>query len=129
MVDWADYLLLDAPCSGLGVLGRRPDARWQKTPGTIETMAALSRKILTQAAAYVKPGGWLLYSTCTVAPEENEQNIEWFLQRHGNFVLRPLPAIPGEWQQRQPGMCTIYPHRQGIDGFFMALLQRKEPSC
>lgn len=126
--DWADYLLLDAPCSGLGVLGRRPDARWQKTPVTIEEMAALSKQILEQAACYVKPGGWLLYSTCTITPEENEQNIEWFLQRHESFILRPLTAIPAEWQQRQ-GMCTIYPHRQGIDGFFMALLQRRGSTC
>jgi len=126
LMDWADYVLVDAPCSGLGVLGRRPDARWQKSPELIQEMAALSKKILYNAALYVKKGGRLLYSTCTLTKEENQENVAAFVKEHPNFHLVPLPALPPVWQAQEASMWQLWPHRSGTDGFFLALLERKE---
>ncbi len=126
LLDWADAVLVDAPCSGLGVLGRRPDARWQKSPALICEMALLSGKILDNAAAYVKKGGRLLYSTCTLTHEENQDNVAAFLKNHPAFHLVPLPALPKAWQAEGAAMWQIWPQRSGTDGFFLALLERKE---
>ena len=123
--NWADYVLVDAPCSGLGVLGRRPDARWQKNEDTIQQLAALSRQILENASRYVKRNGYLLYSTCTLTHEENQDNISAFLRDNPGFHLEPLPALPPSWQAQGAAMWQIWPHKAQTDGFFMALLKRQ----
>ena len=120
----ADRVLVDAPCSGLGVLRRRPDARWRKTPEEIAALVPLQRDILRSAAAAVKRGGVLVYSTCTIEREENEAVIEDFLSQHEDFLLENtgdfLPL-----QKRTQKMMQLYPQRDGTDGFFIARLLRR----
>lgn len=120
----ADRLLLDVPCSGLGVLRRRPDARWRKKKEEIRDLPALQQEIFRGAAAAVKPGGVLVYSTCTIHPAENEAVVEGFLSDHPAFSLEMtghfLPL-----KKRDVPMVQFYPQRDGIDGFFIARLRRR----
>lgn len=129
-----DRVLLDAPCSGLGVLRRRADSRWRKTPGDIEQLTNLQLGMLTRAADLVRPGGILVYSTCTLEPEENEQVVKAFLVEHSEFTPEslsdPLAFFPfaGEDEiQASTGMLTLFPPRYGIDGMFIARIRRKLP--
>lgn len=126
---WADYILLDAPCSGLGVLGRRPDARWRKSIGDVAEMKALSGEILGAAASYLKPGGIICFSTCTITPEENESAIKEFLQNRPDFSSIPFPRLPWLSQEEEAmkrGMLQLLPQKHGLEGFFMARLQKKD---
>ncbi|HWR55783.1 MAG TPA: 16S rRNA (cytosine(967)-C(5))-methyltransferase RsmB [Negativicutes bacterium] len=120
----ADRVLVDAPCSGLGVLRRKPDARWRKTPEMLRDLPKLQQEILASAAQCVKPGGILVYSTCTIEAEENEAVIRCFLQANPAFSLEPtgkfLPVA------RQEEMVRLFPQRDGIDGFFIARMKRTE---
>ncbi|MDD2569325.1 MAG: 16S rRNA (cytosine(967)-C(5))-methyltransferase RsmB [Clostridia bacterium] len=120
--NWADYALIDAPCSGLGVLQKRADSRWQKSPAVIMEMAAMGSRILENTAKCVKPGGALLYCTCTVASEENGDVIEAFLAKHPEWKLESIPNLPESWHTDGAAMWQIWPHIHGIDGFFMARL-------
>lgn len=127
---YADYLLLDAPCSGLGVLGRRADARWRKQPSDIAEMAALSFELLSAAAAYVKPGGYLCYTTCTVTEEENTGNIRRFLAARRDFCPAPMnnlaELLPDERDKQAAleGSLQLLPHRHGVEGFYFSLLKK-----
>ena len=116
-----DQVLVDAPCSGLGVIRKKPDIRY-KDPEPLKDLPQVQRAILDNAARYVKPGGVLVYSTCTVLRRENEGIVEEFLAGHPEFALEPftLPEF-GE----QPGRITFWPHIHGTDGFFVAKLRRK----
>ena len=129
LAGWADYLLLDAPCSGLGVLGRRADARWRKAPGDIAAMSALGRELLSAAAEMLAPGGVMVFSTCTVTREENQNNLTWFLQNRPDFALEPLtlPFAPDPAQKEAlaRGFWQILPQREGIEGFFLARLRKR----
>jgi 16S rRNA (cytosine967-C5)-methyltransferase len=109
-VTLADFVLLDAPCTGTGTLRRRPDAKWRRTPQQLQELLALQRELLDAAARVVKPGGVLVYSTCSIEQEENELQIESFLQRS-----------PG-W--RIDIVQSTLPHRDGCDGAFVARLLR-----
>ncbi|MEW8958508.1 MAG: 16S rRNA (cytosine(967)-C(5))-methyltransferase RsmB [Moorella sp. (in: firmicutes)] len=125
----ADYLLIDAPCSGLGVLRRRPDARWRKEPAGIKEMAKLQLEILLGAEGALKPGGILVYSTCSLAPEENQEVVRRFLDRAPHFSLvslKPsLPVIPRDMEEQAgQGWIQLLPQRHGTDGFFMARLKK-----
>jgi 16S rRNA (cytosine967-C5)-methyltransferase len=104
-----DRILLDAPCSGLGTLARHADARWRMAPGAIEELAVLQQQLLAGLLPLLKPGGQLVYATCTVHPAENGALIEHFLAQH------PLWQLAESWQ--------CWPGSQGGDGFFAALLQ------
>lgn len=108
--DRFDAVLVDPPCSGLGTLQGRPDLRWRARPEAIAELAALQRRILEAGAAAVRPGGALLYVTCTISPSENEQVVEAFLADRPGFALR--------------FMRQLLPHRDGTDGFFYARLER-----
>ncbi len=123
--DKADRVLADVPCSGLGVLRRRPDARWKKTEAELKQLPVLQSEILSSAAMTVKPGGILVYSTCTIESQENENVIRTFLNAHDNFILdtagKYLPMKPSS-----KDLIQFYPQRDGIDGFFIARLRRKE---
>ena len=110
--DSADRVLIDAPCSGLGVLRRNPDAKWKLQPEFLEKIRQTQAKILAEYSKIVKPGGKLVYATCSVLPSENEQQVAKFLQSHGNFKLMK--------EQK------ILPHISGFDGFYMALLERQD---
>jgi 16S rRNA (cytosine967-C5)-methyltransferase len=122
----AHRVLVDAPCSGLGTLHRRVDARWRQQPGNIPELAQLQSEILTHAATWVKPGGVLVYATCTVHPLENESVLETFLAHHPQWEILPPDAssplfpllVDGKWMK-------VFPHRHHMDGFFMARLQKK----
>jgi 16S rRNA (cytosine967-C5)-methyltransferase len=107
-----DRVLVDPPCSDLGTLQSRPDARWRKTPEQVEELGALQRRILDAGAVAVRPGGRLVYSTCTISTIENEAQVQAFLARNPEF--RP---VPGEFVQ-------TFPHRDQTDGFFIAVLER-----
>lgn len=122
--EMADRVLIDAPCSGLGVLRRKPDARWRKQESMIAELSALQFKILSSGAKAVKNGGILVYSTCTIDPEENSQVIEKFLSLHPNFKLDcASDLLP--LKKKQGKMLQFWPHEDGIDGFFIARLIRK----
>ena len=108
----ADKVLVDAPCSGLGVLRRKADLRWKKNPDELKELPNLQEKILSSAAKTLKRGGILVYSTCTILKRENEAIVEKFLAAHENFELLE--------------MKTLLPHVTGTDGFFSAKLIRKK---
>jgi 16S rRNA (cytosine967-C5)-methyltransferase len=128
--NYADHLLLDAPCSGLGVLGRRADARWRKQPEDIQKMAALSFALLCAAAAYVKPGGYLCYTTCTITEEENSGNVKRFLDARPDFKPAPMNKLAGLLTEEQDkraalnGALQLLPQRQGLEGFFISLMRK-----
>lgn len=150
---WADYVLVDAPCSGLGVLRRRPDARWRKDPQQLQELPALQLEILQAASQCVRPGGVLLYSTCTLEPEENEEVIQTFLRGKEAEKLKDNPKgidksnnynatsncfyledltdyLPFKvWRkedqfQVEKGQLTLLPHIHETDGFYLARLRR-----
>ena len=117
----ADRVLCDVPCSGFGVLGKKPELRY-KSPEESARLPEIQRAILDNASRYVKVGGTLVYSTCTLLPEENQQNIEEFLARHPEFSLAPWSVGSLEVSN---GMITLMPHIHNTDGFFIAKLIRK----
>ena len=117
----ADRVLCDVPCSGFGVLGKKPELRY-KSPEESARLPEIQRAILDNASRYVKVGGTLVYSTCTLLPEENQQNIQEFLSRHPEFSLAPWSVGSLEVSS---GMITLMPHIHNTDGFFIAKLIRK----
>lgn len=119
-----DKILLDAPCSGFGVLRRRTDLRWKKTEKEIEELYSLQLKLLEKAANSLREGGELVYSTCTIELKENDAVIEEFLQKHQEFVLIPAQKrISGPWVDEK-GYIRTFPHRHQMDGSFAALLKK-----
>jgi 16S rRNA (cytosine967-C5)-methyltransferase len=125
LIGTADRVLLDAPCSGLGTLHRRADARWQKTPAQIVELAQLQTKLLANTATWVKPGGVLVYATCTVHPLENEAVIETFLKTNSDWQIE-LPPTDSYLSSltNDAGWLKVWPHRHHMDGFFMVKLRR-----
>jgi 16S rRNA (cytosine967-C5)-methyltransferase len=122
-----DGVLVDAPCSGFGVLRRNPEARWRLQPADITVLAERQAMLLNQAALLVKPGGRLVYAVCTVTPEETGRQVAAFLARHADFRLQPLTdRVPRHWQELfdEQGCLRTWPQRHGLDGFFAALLTR-----
>ena len=117
----ADRVICDAPCSGLGVLGKKPDLRYKDVTAT-EELTALQRDILKATSCYLKVGGYMVYSTCTLNPEENEQIVNKFLVDNSDFELTPFTV--GELSA-DCGMLTLLPHVHSTDGFFMAKIKRK----
>jgi 16S rRNA (cytosine967-C5)-methyltransferase len=125
----ADRVLLDAPCSGLGTLHRRPDIRWRITPETVQELSVLQGELLEQAATWVKPGGVLVYATCTLHPQENEEVIQPFLEQHSHWQIKqPSPDSPLSAFSTPQGWLKVWPHRYQMDGFFMVRLMRSESS-
>ncbi|QDR80674.1 16S rRNA (cytosine(967)-C(5))-methyltransferase RsmB [Sporomusa termitida] len=120
----ADRVLVDAPCSGLGVLRRKPDSRWRKTEDILQDLPRLQSAILASAARCVKPGGVLVYSTCTTEPEENQDIVQAFLQVQPQFSLETTGQyLPGK--KRPATMLQLWPHTDGVDGFFIARMRRQ----
>ena len=124
-----DRVLVDPPCSDLGTLASRPDARWRKDPDTPERLARLQARILRAGADALKPGGTLVYSTCTISPAENEDVVGAFLAERSDFRADDLrPEAPLWNHARVPGLLQTLPHRDGTEGFFIARL-RREPTA
>lgn len=121
----ADRVLLDVPCTGLGVLAKRADLRWQRSPEDLEEMAALQDELLDAAARLVRPGGLLVYSTCTLEPEENEQRVEAFLAHHDDFTFESAVGHVPDEVVTENGFLATLPHRHRMDGAFAARLRHK----
>lgn len=120
-----DRILLDAPCSSLGVLARYPDCRWHRQANDVSRLSKLQGNILKQVAGYLKPGGVLVYSTCSFEAEENEGVIQPFLEANREFTLDDVsPYLPDELQNhiQKDGYLRLLPHRWDGDGFFIARL-------
>lgn len=127
VVDKADIVLADVPCSGMGVIGNKPDIKYNLTSIQIEELVLLQRKILHNAASYVKPGGVLIFSTCTIGKKENQDNLEWFIQNYP-FVLEDLnPYLPEELhgETTKDGYLQLLPGVHKTDGFFIARLKKE----
>jgi len=122
-----DAVLIDAPCSGLGVMGDKPDIKYRLTNETIEALIPIQKGILETCAAYVKKGGLLVYSTCTIIPEENALQIASFLEAHPEFEADNDDSwLPENLRDGyQNGMIQLLPCRDGVEGFFIARLRRK----
>jgi len=123
-----DRVLLDAPCSDLGALASRPDARWRKSPATIERLVEVQAQLFERAREALRPGGTLVYSTCTISPDENERLVDAFLAERPDFAADDLGSSEWSvWQHgRRPMFLQTLPHRHGTDGFFIARLRRSD---
>lgn len=122
-----DRVLLDAPCSGLGVIRRNPEAKWRLTPDDITRLAAVQKTMLKNAVRLLRPGGVLVYSTCSTSQQENEDVVRDFLSRNSDCVLENLNGLFPEYRDvfTEDGMFRAWPHRHGMDGFFAARLRKK----
>lgn len=124
----AQRVLVDAPCSGLGVLRRNPESRWRLTPGDIDEITVKQRQILAASARLVAPHGRLIYATCTILRRENDAIVDDFLASHPDFVPMPVKEILSSSRAAPLGdgeRMRIYPTENGPDGFFAAVLRRK----
>ena len=122
-VETKDVVIADVPCSGLGIIRKKPDIRY-KNLEELKALPELQLAILENQAAYVKKGGVLLYSTCTVLKAENEEIVEKFLAKHEDFYLEPLD-LPEVFPKNETGMLTLIPGDYDTDGFFICRLRRK----
>ncbi len=124
--EWADsfdLVVADVPCSGLGVIRKKPDIRY-KAPEPLADLPAVQRRIIENVANYVRPGGVLLYSTCTLLERENREIVEHLLSVDPRFALEPF-ELPGPIGRVEDGMITLWPHHHDTDGFFFAKLRRQ----
>ena len=124
MLSEMDAVLLDAPCSGLGVLGNKPDAKFRYVDAKVDELVDLQKRLLDTVCQYVRPGGALVYSTCTVLPEENAAQVRAFLASHPEFHLAPFPVPEAYLSGLEDGMLALYPHIHGCEGFFIARMER-----
>ena len=125
-IDDLDAALVDAPCSGLGTLHRHADARWRQRPQMIQTLSQLQFELLCAAAIRIKVGGRLIYSTCTLHPDENESIVHRFLEQYPNWDLEPVNEThsAAHFVTDLPGTYKIWPHRHHMDGFFVARFRK-----
>ena len=126
LLERADVLLADVPCSGLGVIGRKQDIKYRVTPESLKEIQTLQREILSNVTAYLKPGGIMMYSTCTMNPGENEEMVDWLCDTFGlervSMAGQMPEALAGEAGQ---GMLQLLPGVHETDGFFLAKLRKK----
>lgn len=122
LIEQADAVITDVPCSGFGVIRKKPEIRYKKVD-EIARLPEIQLSILKNASKYVKSGGQLLYSTCTVLENENETVIKSFLKENGNFVLEPFKLPIGNGRAEN-GMITLWPHIHGTDGFFICKMRK-----
>lgn len=113
----ADYILVDSPCSGLGIVRKKPDIKYTRKPEDIENLSKISLSILNTSAKYLKSGGTMVFSTCTVIPKENEEVLSRFLDENKNFHLKKIDC-----SKDNSGYITLYPHTDDCDGFFISLM-------
>ncbi|UCF20979.1 MAG: hypothetical protein JSU87_06185 [Gemmatimonadota bacterium] len=121
-----EVVLLDVPCTGTGTLARHPDGRWRLRPADLSTLIGLQRRLLDAAADLVVPGGRLYYATCSLEPEENREQVEWFLDRRADFERAPSPDVQMSLGTSGPAWeLNILPQRDGVDGAYAARLERR----
>jgi len=118
-----DAVLLDVPCTGTGTLARHPDARWKLRPETINELATLQAHLIETGASIVAPGGLLVYSTCSLEPEENEERVNAFLRARSDFTLEPTNVVPSDFLDDE-GRLYMTPHEFGFDGAFAARMRK-----
>lgn len=118
-----DLVIADVPCSGLGVIRKKPEIRY-KDPEEMKALPCIQKQILENLATYVRPGGRLLYATCTLRPAENEEIVRHFIAQHSEFSLEEF-TLPGPLGHVEEGMVTLWPQRLSTDGFFVAKLRRQ----
>jgi 16S rRNA (cytosine967-C5)-methyltransferase len=123
-----DRVLVDAPCSGLGTLRRNPDVKWRQTPQSLAELNVKQNAILSAAARLVKPGGRLVYATCSILDEENEAIVAQFMASHDDFFLVPIKDVLAEQKiaLEMQDYLKLAPHLHQTDGFFAAVLERKK---
>lgn len=121
----AEVVLIDAPCTGTGTFRRHPDGRWRLRPTDLEALVTLQRQILEAAAPLVVPGGLLVYATCSLEPEENEDQVEAFLNRHPEFEMVPPSDRVEPRLLDEAGRLLVLPQETGVDGAFAARLRRR----
>ena len=120
----ADKILIDAPCTGTGVIGRKPDIRWRRKKNDIKKFSNIQLSIINNCSKYLKKGGVLVYATCSMEPEENLKVIEQFLNLNSDFVIDKIPnSIPKHWIKDQVAL-NILPHLHGIDGVFAMRMKK-----
>lgn len=119
-----DRVLVDAPCSGIGLLRRKPDIKYNKTKEDFIRLQKIQLEILNGVAPLVKTGGILVYSTCTIIKKENEETIQKFLERHPEFRMTQIKLKESVIQAKPAGYIKIYPHERGTDGFFISALEK-----
>jgi len=125
-ISFADKVLIDVPCSGLGIIRKKPEIKWNKTRQQLKDLVQIQRDIMENAWQYLKPEGILLYSTCTLNKEENEENIEWFLSKHKDAEIEKLfVGKNNNFIYSKEGCLTILPN-ESMDGFFIAKLKKKK---
>ncbi|MFZ5966318.1 MAG: 16S rRNA (cytosine(967)-C(5))-methyltransferase RsmB [Bacillota bacterium] len=124
LIEKADKVLVDAPCSGLGIIRRKPEIKYTRKAEDFQTLAALQLEILEAASHYVKPGGYLIYSTCTIAPEENMGVVEAFIRNNQQFKLIDINELLPEKLQSNNAYLQLYPNTHNIDGFFICKMQK-----
>jgi 16S rRNA (cytosine967-C5)-methyltransferase len=125
-VGMVDAVLVDAPCTGTGTFRRHPDARWRLAPTDLTLLAGIQRDILRGAASIVKPGGLLVYSTCSIEPEENDAQVDAFLRANPDWRLDPPPAGAVPAETLDGGRLRVTPQAHGVDGAFAARLRKPE---
>lgn len=133
----ADVVLVDAPCTGLGTLRRNPDLKWRQSPTTLASLLEIQATILRSAAMLVKPGGRLVYATCSLRQDENEGQVATFLAAHPEFEIRPAGQelerqglqIPERWNAlTAEGALRLWTHRTDTDSFYGVILERQKPA-
>ena len=122
-----DAVLLDAPCSGLGFMAQKPDLKLRVTEESVQELTALQEKLLDTVCTYVKPGGVLVYSTCSILKDENERQTARFLERHPEFEETALPdSIPERYRSSRERGLQLLEHRDGVEGFYLIRMRRKD---
>ncbi|MBS5937693.1 16S rRNA (cytosine(967)-C(5))-methyltransferase RsmB [Clostridium sartagoforme] len=125
-ISYGDKVLIDVPCSGLGIIRKKPEIKWNKTRQQLRDLVEIQRDIMENAWQYLKPGGILLYSTCTLNKEENEENLKWFLSKHSDAEIEKLYiGNNNNFIYNVDGSLTILPN-DSMDGFFMGKIKKKK---
>ena len=121
-----DAVLLDAPCSGTGVMNEKPDVKYRVTEEGVQALCRTQKDILDAVAPMVKVGGTLVYSTCSILPQENEEQIRAFLERHPEYEIQPMGAeLPEKLAAHENALgLQMFAHRDGTDGFYVCRLRR-----
>lgn len=132
MVQKVDRVLVDAPCTGFGIIRRKPDIKWTRSEKDKAEIVELQERILQTCSAYVKKGGTLIYSTCTLEPEENEEQVERFLKANPDFIRVDIShRLPAKLRKdsASKGYVQLYPNMDGVDGFFISSMRRIGPNA